>query len=341
MPPSACLAVAGMFTRTAYHVTMDTIPRRRCLRAVSVAGRATRVATLAIVAGVGMWAFAVPSAFAKRALPAVSLLQVKGRAPMTGYAREQFGEGWVDVNRNGCDTRDDILRRDLHLRRVRPGTRGCVIARGVLADPYTRRLIRYARGGGSEVDVDHVVALGDAWQKGAQRWPFAKRVAFANDPLNLLAVSASANRRKGDGDAATWLPANKSFRCAYVARQVEVKRKYGLSVTVGERNAMLRVLRACPAVLLPPAGRSPVISPVGGSRPPSANRRPAKPAKTGGVRVFRNCAAVRRVYPHGVAKNFRVIRMANGLTGRPFVGPKLYAANRRSDRDDDGIACEA
>jgi hypothetical protein len=259
---------------------------------------------------------------------------------MTGYAREQFGEGWVDVNRNGCDTRDDILRRDLTLRRVRPGTRGCVVTRGALADPYTRRLIRYVRGARSEVDIDHVVALGDAWQKGAQRWPFAKRVALANDPLNLLAVSASANRQKGDADAATWLPANTSFRCAYVARQVEVKRKYGLSVTPAERNAMLRVLRSCPSMSLPPAGRSPVISPVGGSGPGRSNGKLAKPIAPGGVRVFRNCTTVDRVYPHGIAKNFKVVRTANGLTGPPFVSSRLYAANRRSDRDEDGIACE-
>lgn len=307
---------------------------------MSIVGRAVRVAIVVFAASVGTCAFAAPAGFAKRALPAVSLLQVKGRAPMTGYAREQFGEGWVDVNRNGCDTRDDILRRDLRRRGVRPGTRGCVITRGVLADPYTRRRIRYLRGGRSEVDIDHVVALGDAWQKGAQRWPFAKRVALANDPLNLLAVSASANRQKGDGDAATWLPANKAFRCAYVARQVEVKRKYGLWVTPAERNAMRRVLLACPAVALPPAGRSPVISPVAGSRPRGSNARPATPAKPGGPRVFGNCTAVDKVYPHGIAKNFKVVKTASGLTGRPFVGPKLYAANRRSDRDDDGIACE-
>src|SRR6476646_334747 len=160
---------------------------------------------------------------------------------MTVYQRDQFGSGWVDVDRNGCDTRDDLVRR-----KVRMFTHGCVITAGTLHDPYTRDVIRYIRGGGSEVDIDHVVALGDAWQKGAQRWSYGKRVAFANDPLNLFAVSASANRQKGDGDTATWLPANKSFRCAYVARQVSVKLKYALSVTAAERDAMRRVLARCP-----------------------------------------------------------------------------------------------
>ena len=121
-----------------------------------------------------------------------------------------------------------------------------MVLSGRLADPYTSATIMFARGGASEVDIDHVVALGDAWQKGASRWPHGERVAFANDPLNLLAVDASANRQKGDGDTATWLPANKSFRCAYVARQVSVKLKYALSVTAAERDAMRRVLGKCP-----------------------------------------------------------------------------------------------
>ena len=178
------------------------------------------------------------------ALAAVSRLEVKGRAPKTGYSREQFGDGWASVD--GCDTRDRILARDLRAKRFRSATRGCVVLSGRLADPYTSTAIVYARGGASEVDIDHVVALGDAWQKGAQRWPHGERVAFANDPLNLLAVDASANRQKGDGDTATWLPANKSFRCAYVARQVSVKLEYALSVTAAERDAMRRVLGTCP-----------------------------------------------------------------------------------------------
>ena len=172
-------------------------------------------------------------------------LAVKGRAPKTGYSREQFGDGWASVD--GCDTRDRILARDLRAKRFRSATRP--LRRGerpARRSVHRRRTIDYVRGGASEVDIDHVVALGDAWQKGAQRWPHGERVAFANDPLNLLAVDASANRQKGDGDAATWLPPNKRFRCAYVARQVAVKLKYALSVTAAERDAMRRVLGRCP-----------------------------------------------------------------------------------------------
>jgi hypothetical protein len=185
------------------------------------------------------------------ALDAVSRLEVKGRAPKTGYSRERFGDGWASVD--GCDTRDRILGRDLRGKAFRSATARCVVVYGRLADPYTSTTIAYVRGGASEVDVDHVVALGDAWQKGAQRWPQRERVAFANDPLNLLAVDAAANRQKGDGDAATWLPRNKAFRCAYVARQVSVKLRYALSVTAAERDAMRRVLSRCPTMRVPQA----------------------------------------------------------------------------------------
>jgi len=126
---------------------------------------------------------------------------------------------------------------------------------GTLADPYTATSVGFARGGAPDVDIDHVVALSDAWQKGAQRWSPARRVAFANDPLNLLSVDATLNRRKGDGDAATWLPPNKAFRCEYVARQIAVKRKYGAWVTAAERDAMRRVLSRCPDERLPARGR--------------------------------------------------------------------------------------
>ena len=159
---------------------------------------------------------------------AVEALKVKGRAPKTGYDRAQFGSGWVDVDRNGCDTRNDQLKSTLSDRDM---SGSCKVLAGTLADPYTDTTIRFEYGGVSEVDIDHLVALSDAWQKGAAAWPFAKRVAFANDPLNLQPTSASANRQKGDGDAATWLPSNKGYRCTYVARQAAVKTKYKVWVT--------------------------------------------------------------------------------------------------------------
>ena len=184
-------------------------------------------------------------------------LTVKGRAPKTGYSRDEFGDGWVDIDRNGCDTRNDMLQLRLTALEM-SGT--CKVLAGDLDDPFTGMQIHFERGGASEVDIDHLVALSDAWQKGAAQWEFAKRVAFANDPLNLEPVDASSNRQKGDADAATWLPSHKAFRCDYVARQIAVKTKYEVWVTRAEQHAMLRVLDACPGQELPDFGDQPVIA---------------------------------------------------------------------------------
>lgn len=171
-------------------------------------------------------------------------LPVKGRAPKTGYARAQFGDGWADVD--GCDVRDRVLAR--HLTNVRLRGDRCTVLEGDLADPYVGRSIHFVRGGGydSSVDLDHLVALGEAWQTGAQQLTAERRVQFANDPRNLQAVDASANRQKGDSDAASWLP-RKAFRCIYVSAQITVKAAYDLWVTPAEKAALLRVLDNCPS----------------------------------------------------------------------------------------------
>jgi hypothetical protein len=173
-------------------------------------------------------------------------LAVKGRAPRTGYAREEFGQAWADVDRNGCDTRNDVLARDLVDVTTDPATRGCVVLTGTLDDPYTGTTIAFERGErSSQVQIDHVVALSDAWQKGAQGWTAEQRRAFANDPANLQAVDGPTNQRKGAGDAATWLPPNSGYRCVYALRQVDVKAAYGLWVTRAERDALDRELGRC------------------------------------------------------------------------------------------------
>jgi hypothetical protein len=182
------------------------------------------------------------------ALAALTSLRVKGRAPKTGYGREQFGRAWADVDRNGCDTRNDILGRDLTALVLEPGTGGCVVLRGRLRDPYGGRVIAFVRGPRSAVvQIDHVVSLSNAWQTGAQRWSAERRERFANDPLNLLAVEGRLNQSKGDADAATWLPPRRGFRCAYASRQATVKARYGLWVTAAERAALQRLVAACPA----------------------------------------------------------------------------------------------
>ncbi|ALD65155.1 lipoprotein [Arthrobacter sp. LS16] len=171
-------------------------------------------------------------------------IPIKGRAPKTGYERSMFGSGWGDTDHNGCDTRNDILNRDLTVTSHKAGTRDCVVLTGSLDDPYTGETIEFQRGQGTsnDVQIDHVVALSDAWQKGAQKLSAEQRLEFANDPLNLLAVDGPTNGSKGDGDAATWLPPNKGFWCDYVTRQIEVKHKYDLWMTKAEAESSRTVL---------------------------------------------------------------------------------------------------
>lgn len=182
------------------------------------------------------------------ALDTLEQLSIKGRSPKTGYDRSQFGDGWQE--KEGCDTRNIILNRDL--KNVITND-NCQVISGTLNDPYTNKIINFIRSSNYSdiVQIDHVVALSDAWQKGAQLLTSEQRVQFANDPLELLAVDGNANQQKGDGDAATWLPSNKSFRCQYIARQIAVKYKYDLWVTQAEYDTMTDILNKCDDQLLP------------------------------------------------------------------------------------------
>ena len=173
-------------------------------------------------------------------------LAVKGRAPRTGYDRDQFGPAWADVDHNGCDTRNDILRRDLLNIEVRENTKDCIITHGTLIDPFSGETIDFERGErSSEVQIDHLVPLNDAWVKGAQQWDEEKRRNFANDPDNLMAVKGSLNQQKGAGDAATWLPPLRSFRCEYAQKIITVKDRYGVWVTAAEATALHQQLDTC------------------------------------------------------------------------------------------------
>ncbi|MFW0790065.1 HNH endonuclease family protein [Gordonia sp. CPCC 205333] len=200
------------------------------------------------------WRSARPDPSARSALEA---LAVKGRAPKTGFSRRQFGAAWTDANQahwgeNSLSTREDILSRDLVdvlcKYRVTKASPHCVVQSGQLHDPYTGMSIGFVRGSETStlVPVDHVVSLGDAWQKGAQQLSTIERTNFANDPLNLITTTRVANLAKRDSDAATWLVPNRHFRCSYVARQIAVKTRYRLWVTDAEKQAMSRVLSRCP-----------------------------------------------------------------------------------------------
>ena len=188
----------------------------------------------------------------KLAINVIEEIIVKGRAPKTGYSRSQYGSGWAQIGE--CDVRNLILQRDLT--DIKFGSKGCVVLSGNLIDPYTGEDINFIRGTGtsSDVQIDHVVALSDSWQKGAQQLSEGERLQFANDSLNLLAVDGPANQKKGDSDAASWLPSNKNYRCRYVARQIAVKEKYGLWITAAEKSSILRVLNGCRSQLLPIVG---------------------------------------------------------------------------------------
>jgi hypothetical protein len=181
------------------------------------------------------------------ALEQLETIEIKGRAPQTGYSRDEFGNGWLDPDGNGCDARNDMLARDLD--HVTTRDDNCTVLTGALDDPFTDTTIEFVRGPETsmEVQIDHVVALSDAWQKGAQQLPEEQRERFANDPLNLLAVEGRANQQKSDADAATWLPPNKAFRCEFVSIQTAVKAKYELWVTEAEYEAIRDILTECPS----------------------------------------------------------------------------------------------
>jgi hypothetical protein len=260
------------------------------------------------------------------ALEALETVEIKGRAPKTGYSREEFGSAWSDVNRSGCDTRNEMLNRDLE-EIVYTNSVPCKVQAGVLDDPYTGATIGFERGQETSalVQIDHVIALSDAWQKGAQQLSAEQRLAFANDPLNLLSVDGPANMAKGDGDAATWLPSNRSFRCEYVALQTAVKVKYTLWMTAAERDAIAGVFSSCPDQPLPVEGGSSYIT--GDAIPDEASAPGLTPTieepieEAADEPVYANCTEVRAA---GAAPIH---------PGDPGFQPKF-------DRSGNGIGCQ-
>ena len=179
------------------------------------------------------------------AVALLASLPVKPALSMSGYNRTgDFGAAWLDENHNGCDTRNDILSRDL-TKITKSGA--CTVLTGVLVSPYTGSTIDFLRGEKTSalVQIDHLVALGDAWETGAQALSQAQRETLANDPLELMAVDGRSNDQKGDKDASQWVPPNSAFDCTYVARQISVKITYSLWVTPAEQSAMASVLSKC------------------------------------------------------------------------------------------------
>ncbi|MEU1088264.1 HNH endonuclease family protein [Streptomyces sp. NPDC005576] len=169
----------------------------------------------------------------------------KGRGPKTGYDRDEFGSAWKDtVNgialaRNGCDTRNDLLKRDGQEVRFRSGS-DCVVASLTLKDPYTGATIEWTKTKATKIQIDHVMPLSYDWQMGASRWSDAKRQQIANDPLNLIPVDGPTNGSKSDSGPAAWLPPYKPIRCSYALRFAQVSLKYDLPVTTADKAMMLK-----------------------------------------------------------------------------------------------------
>ena len=189
----------------------------------------------------------LPDSEAARQLRELTVRSADEATAVPDYDRQAFGQRWADTDHNGCDTRNDILARDLARPTFKPGTRDCEVLTGTLAEPYTGTTIQFQRGDKSSalVQIDHVVALADAWRSGAWQWDAQRRQEFANDPENLLAVDGAANEDKSASSADQWLPPNAAFRCDYVKRQIAVKYAYGLSVTQAEQDAMATQLATC------------------------------------------------------------------------------------------------
>lgn len=181
-----------------------------------------------------------------KAVALIKKVRTKGRGPKTGYDRDEFGYAWMDnapggipFSHNGCDTRDDVLKRDGEDVVFRSGS-NCVLKSMTLADPYTGKEIEWTKTDAAAVQIDHVMPLSYDWQMGAAQWNEGKREAIANDPLNLIPVDGPTNGAKGDSGPATWLPPNKAIRCAYAVRVAQVSLKYDLPVTTADKAAMLK-----------------------------------------------------------------------------------------------------
>lgn len=239
------------------------------------------------------------------------------------FDRDEFGPAWKDVDRNGCDQRNDVLRRDLTGLRTKPGTHGCVAASGVLRSAYTGKTVQFTRGDDA-TQIDHVVALAEAWRTGANGWDQAKRERFANDPFNLQAVESAVNESKGDEPPMYWLP--EIEQCDFVNRYISIKDLYQLGFTGDEKAWLLRQWGRDCDVTVKVYGRAdykmPKLRPTGEPKPEATASPKPKPRASESPSVYyENCAAVRRAGKAPIRR------------GDPGYGSHL-------DRDGDGVACE-
>jgi hypothetical protein len=242
------------------------------------------------------------------------------------YDRSEFGQAWADVDRNGCDQRNDVLRRDLVKLHTKPGTRGCILLRGVLKDDkfnYAAKNVHFQRGDG-EIEIHHVVSLRNAWNAGAYDWDEEQREKFANDLMNLEAIDSESNQDKADQKFDDWWPDDPDNECWYAARQITIKKRYSLTVSPAEREALQEALISCESMKLvkPSQFKAPKPKPIGEPKPkPEPEPRQTQEPKPDRNVYYKNCDAVRAA---GAAPIHR--------------GDPGYA--RYLDRDGDGVGCE-
>lgn len=263
------------------------------------------------------------------------------------YSPEAFGAGWIDVDENGCDTRNDILARDLN-DTLKSGP--CTITAGTLHDDYSGEILVFDLGEPEAVNVDRVVSLSDAWSNGAQNWDFAKRVAFANDPLNLLAVGRAASDARREQSASSWLPSNDSFACEFVARQVAVKDKYRLRLAPAEADVIIRVLGACDEHPLPDYGTQSVVAANLDGQTDPLEAPPSAPAPTPAPSALEPVAPL-PVAPAPVAEipapapvendpDYGTCKEAIAHGAGPYVQGVDPEYGWYRDSDSDGVVCE-
>ena len=214
--------------------------------------------------------------------------------PPTEYRREDdFGKAWLDVDGNYCDTRNDVLGlqlTDIEYVPVDEAPSRCrraTVATGILDDPYTGQSIEFTRENPAAVQIDHIVPLSWAWQNGAWKWTQEERIAFANDPENLLAVDGTTNQSKGNKGPSQWLPANESFRCEYVERFTTMVGTHDLSLPDDDRASLTSLLTDCgssadPSIDPSDQGRDTSTNATDSATSESAATKPAttKPAAT-------------------------------------------------------------
>lgn len=265
------------------------------------------------------------------ALSALEDLAVQEMTHTDDYKRDLFGNAWEDTDNNSCDTRNDILARDLTEITVNAD---CKVQTGVFNDPYTGTVINFDRstGNGGGVDIDHIIPLSLAWKTGAADWDEATRVAFANDPLNLAASDAGENRKKGDKDASRYLPPNAGFHCEYVARQVTVRTKYATFVTQAEKDAMREVLNTCPDQLLSDGGKPGTDGTVG-------SVQPVQPAPAPAVEPAPAAAEVAPAVPGVSDPQFSSCTKAKAAGFGPYTSAQAEYSWYK-DGDGDGTVCE-